>query len=162
MMSSFVYLENNLFSQSEMSMNFTVSDKSRGIVELIKDGLTVMVNNYNKYVYIQLVLSYYGYHKANEQINSFLEGFYEVIPQAIVNILQLEDLENLLSGISKIDINDWKNNTNYTGENADANHPTIIAFWKVIESLSDLQLRKILQFCTGCRSVPIEGFKTLK
>ena len=162
LMSSLIYISNNFFNQSEMNLNFTVMDKCKGSVELIKNGSTLMVNNYNKYAYIRLILDYYGYHKSFNQIDNFLKGFYQVIPKRIVNILELSDLEKLICGVSKINIDDWKANTRYTGENAHSENPVVKLFWSEILTLSDSQLRKLLQFWTGSRTVPIEGFKTLK
>lgn len=162
MMSSFTYMKNNMFNPEELLTHFTVQDKEKGCVELIENGSSVMVNNYNKETYIRMVLAYYGYQKANLQIDSFLEGLYEVIPAKTLNLLNIEDLEKLMVGVTKIDIQDWKDYTKYTGENAGTENKVIQYFWETLESLDDNQLRKFLQFCTGCRSVPIDGFKSLK
>ena len=163
MMSSLIYISNNYFNQSDLNLTFTVSDKRiRGSVELIKGGASLMVNNYNKSAYIKLLLDYYGYHWSHSKIDEFLKGFYQVVPKKIANILELADLEKILCGVSKININDWKENTKYTGENAHKENSVVKLFWDEVSSLTDLQLRKLLQYWTGSRTVPIEGFKTLK
>lgn len=42
------------------------------------------------------------------QIESFLQGFYSYIPQALVQMFDEYELELLLSGLPQLDISDWK------------------------------------------------------
>lgn len=66
-------------------------------------------------------------------------------------------------GQREIDIEDWKENTFYKGKFSDEpDHHTIKWFWEVVSELNNEDKRKFLQFCTGSRSLPIEGFKGLK
>jgi len=162
LMSSLGYIKDNMINSKEMNLTFTVLDKQNGCVELIEGGSDRQVNNYNKKAYTKLFLEYYGFHRSKDQINAFLEGVKQVIPLKVFNKLTLEDLEKLLVGKRKIDLADWRENTNYTGENFSTEHPTILSFWKTLSSLTDDELRKFLQFWTGCRSVPIDGFRSLK
>ena len=67
----------------------------------------------------------------------------------------------LISGQDIIDINDWKENTNYKG-NYNANHPVIKMFWQKIGSLNKKEIIQFLRFSTGSSSVPIDGFGSLK
>ena len=127
--SSFTYIKNSILDQNELNMNFTVQDRLEGMIELIEGGADIKVNNYTKYAYINLFLEYYGYHKASKQIDTFLEGLYDVVPQKLINLLTVQDLKKLLEGASNINIDDWKAYTLYTGEDAYENHPTIEAFW---------------------------------
>jgi len=55
----------------------------------------------------------------NAQINSFLEGFYELIPKELISIFDNKELELLISGLPEIDIADLKNNTTYTNYTKD-------------------------------------------
>ena len=94
-------------------------------------------------------------------INVFLEALYSVIPADLLRLLTIEDLEKLLVGVRKIDINDWKLHTRVTGNNMRTSH-IVCWFWEILKQLNDKELRKFLQFWTGCQSVPIEGFWSLK
>ena len=38
-------------------------------------------------------------------------------------------------------------------------HPTIAAFWQVVEGLSEEQKRSLLKFVTSCSKPPLLGFK---
>lgn len=160
--SSLTYIRNTMIRSTDISMNFTLQDKENGNVELISGGTTVGVNNYNKHAYIRLFIEYYGYHKTHQQVDAFLKGLYEVIPAKTLNMLTLDDLQKLLQGTTTIDLNDWKAHTRYIGEGANSDNSLIKCFWDTLATLTDSQLRKFLQFCTGCKSVPIEGFRSLK
>jgi E3 ubiquitin-protein ligase NEDD4 len=160
--SSLEYINTNLFDHNSMNIHFNVMDKQIGNIELVQNGSDLTVNNYNKQAYVKMFLEYYGFHKTKEQIRAFLDGLREVIPAKLLNLLTIEDLEKLLIGARDIDIEDWKRYTRYTGENAHYQHESVHYFWRILSQMTQNQLRKFLQFCTGCRSVPIEGFKSLK
>ena len=48
-----------------------------------------------------------------KQIDSFLEGFYEVIPKRLISIFDEQELELLISGLPNIDLDDLKANSEY-------------------------------------------------
>ena len=56
---------------------------------------------------------------------------------------------------------DWKENTIY-GAPYDKNHPVIKSFWYMVKQMPDKDREDLLQFCTGSRKVPAEGFKGLR
>ena len=147
---------------SSAGINFTVNDGKLGSVELIRGGTSVMVNESNKAAFLNIICDYYGYQRVKDQIDSFLEGLYKVIPSKTLNILEPDDFAKMLYGNTKIDIEDWKKYTKYTGKSENSSHQTITWFWSIIDNLNQSHLKKFLQFCTGCRSVPIEGFRGLK
>jgi E3 ubiquitin-protein ligase HUWE1 len=58
-----------------------------------------------------------------------------------------------------VDVEDLKQNTDYSGYN-----PTdqiIIWFWEVVEEYSQESLAKLVQFITGTSKIPVEGFSQL-
>lgn len=46
-------------------------------------------------------------------MNSFLEGFYDIIPMRLISIFNEQELELLISGLPNVDIDDLKANTEY-------------------------------------------------
>lgn len=48
-----------------------------------------------------------------QQLNSFLEGFYDIIPKKLISIFNEQELELLVSGLPTVDIDDLKANTEY-------------------------------------------------
>lgn len=47
------------------------------------------------------------------RLNSFLEGFYDIIPMRLISIFNEQELELLISGLPNVDIDDLKANTEY-------------------------------------------------
>lgn len=68
--------------------------------------------------------------RVQEQMNSFLEGFSELVPLNVIKLFDENELELLMCGIQHIDVKDWKNNTLYKGD-YHANHIVIQWFWRV-------------------------------
>ncbi|KAH3893122.1 hypothetical protein DPMN_017266 [Dreissena polymorpha] len=48
-----------------------------------------------------------------QQLNAFMEGFYDIIPKKLISIFNEQELELLISGLPTIDIEDLKGNTEY-------------------------------------------------
>lgn len=157
---SMKYLSTNSIG-ADSDITFSINDPQLGHIELITDGTSVKLNDENKSVFFELMLEYYGYLRCQDQIKAFLKGLNQVIPRKVLNILEIDDLTKLMWGTTTIDISDWKQHTNYTGRTSDDQHETIKWFWEIIETLTQPQLKKFLQFWTGCRSVPLDGFKAL-
>lgn len=142
-------------------MNFTMLDNGK-TVELKPDGENISLTNENKEEYCLLVVEYYTYKRAETQTVAFIEAFLNIIPIELL-IFEIDELDQLIFGLKEIEIQDWKDNTFYKGKYLDdPNHQTLKWFWEIIGNLNNDQKRKFLQFCTGSRSLPIEGFKGLK
>ena len=154
--SSMEYISNNDFDPSELGLTFGFIEGS----QIGENFGNQKINNKNKELFIQMLLNYYGFQKSREAIKEFLKGLYLVVPQKLLNLLEIEDLENLLVGQSQIDLEDWKLHTNYVNRNY-ANLHIVEWYWSYLETLNQSQIRKWLQFCTGCQSVPINGFASL-
>ena len=94
-----------------------------------------------------------------EQLKSFLEGFYDIIPKKLISIFNENEFELLISGLPEIDFDDLEKNTEYHGYGK--KDQIIVSFWKVIKSFSKNQKALFVQFVTGTSKVPIGGFKDL-
>jgi ubiquitin-protein ligase E3 C len=72
-----------------------------------------------------------------------------------------QEVQVLIGGANTpIDIADLQQHTNYGGL-YDANHPTIVSFWKVVESFDQEQRKSFLRFVTSCSRPPLLGFREL-
>lgn len=83
------------------------------VIELIPNGSATSVTNENKHEYVRLVCQEKMIGSIRQQINSFLEGFYTIIPKSLISIFNEQELELLISGLPDIDIEDLKANTEY-------------------------------------------------
>jgi len=94
------------------------------------------------------------------QIKSFLEGFHELIPKQLISIFNELELELLISGLPDFDIDDLRNNTEYTGYSADSQ--VIQWFWQTARAFNREEKALLIQFVTGTSKVPLDGFKALQ
>lgn len=82
------------------------------------------------------------------------------MPAELVSIFNEQELELLISGLPEIDVDDWRNNTEY--HNYSASSPQIQWFWRAVRSFDKEERAKLLQFVTGTSKVPLNGFKELE
>jgi hypothetical protein len=71
------------------------------------------VNEDNKKEYVKLVCQMKMTGAIRQQLNAFMEGFYDIIPKRLISIFNEQELELLISGLPTIDIDDLKANTEY-------------------------------------------------
>ena len=82
------------------------------------------------------------------------------MPAELISIFDEQELELLISGLPDIDVDDWKNNTEY--HNYSASSAQIQWFWRAVRSFDKEERAKLLQFVTGTSKVPLNGFKELE
>jgi len=128
--------------------------------ELKPGGRNIRVTEDTKHEYIDLVAEHILSTAIRPQINSFLEGFNELIPGELISIFNDKELELLISGLPEIDFDDLKTNTEYTGYTAASS--LVQWFWDVVGAFSKEDMARFLQFVTGTSKVPLEGFNALQ
>lgn len=130
------------------------------VIDLIENGRNIPVTQENKEHYVQRVVEYRLVESVKEQLDNFLKGFHEIIPPDLISIFNEQELELLISGLPEIDVDEWKNNTDY--HNYSASSPQIQWFWRAVRSFDKEERAKLLQFVTGTSKVPLNGFKELE
>ncbi|CAF1355170.1 unnamed protein product [Rotaria magnacalcarata] len=83
------------------------------VLELKPNGASIPVTNENKHEYVRLVCQEKMIDSIRQQIGSFLEGFYSLIPKSLISIFNERELKLLMSGLPDINIEDLKTNTEY-------------------------------------------------
>lgn len=63
-------------------------------------------------------------------------------------------LQLIISGLGKIDIEDWKLNTRLKHCNPDSN--VVKWFWAIVDSFDEEKRARLLQFVTGSSRVPLQ------
>ena len=71
--------------------------------ELIEGGSKIEVNNNNKTLFIEKMVEFKLYKSIQQQIDAFLEGFYELIPKDVISMFNHKELELLISGLPTFD-----------------------------------------------------------
>ncbi|KAK4678439.1 E3 ubiquitin-protein ligase tom1 [Podospora pseudoanserina] len=142
---------------------FSVEDDEFGVtktVDLIPDGRNIPVTEENKSEYVRLIVEHKLLTSVKDQMEHFLKGFHDIIPEELIAIFNEQELELLISGLPDIDVDDWKSNTEY--HNYTAASQQIQWFWRAIRSFDKEERAKLLQFVTGTSKVPLNGFKELE
>jgi len=130
------------------------------VVDLIENGRNIPVTEDNKHEYIRLITEHRLTGSVSEQLENFLKGFHDIVPAELVSIFSEQELELLISGLPDINVDDWKNNTEY--HNYTAASPQIQWFWRAVRTFEKEEQAKLLQFVTGTSKVPLNGFKELE
>ncbi|CAL0306067.1 unnamed protein product [Lupinus luteus] len=128
--------------------------------ELKPGGRNIRVTEETKHEYVDLVAEHILTNAIRPQINSFLDGFNELVPGELISIFNDKELELLISGLPEIDLDDLKANTEYTGYTVASS--VVQWFWEVVKSFNKEDMARFLQFVTGTSKVPLEGFKALQ
>ncbi|KAL6632416.1 hypothetical protein U3516DRAFT_656021 [Neocallimastix sp. 'constans'] len=149
--------ENNgvedLFLTFEIENEDSFGNKEK--IELKPNGSEIPVTDENKEEYIKLNTT-----KDKDQMEAIKRGFYKVIPNDSLKRFNEFDLELLIYGSNEIDVDDWKNNTDYSGYNE--NDITIINFWKCVREFDNESRKRLVLFATGNSQIPSLGFKYLQ
>lgn len=153
-------LENDITDIIEESFSVETDDYGEHkVIDLIENGRNILVTEQNKQEYVKKIVEYKLHTSVKEQMDNFLLGFYAIIPKELVAIFDEQELELLISGLPDIDVDDWKNNTNYV--NYTPTCKQINYFWRAVRSFDSEERAKLLQFVTGTSKVPLSGFKEL-
>ncbi len=102
--------------------------------DLINDGRNIAVTEANKREYVQRACNMKMKESIKVQIDSFLKGFYDIIPKDLISIFNEQELELLISGLPTIDIDDLKANTEY---HKYTENSLQVRNWPCMESMCD-------------------------
>ncbi|XP_066484047.1 E3 ubiquitin-protein ligase HECW1 isoform X2 [Tiliqua scincoides] len=147
-----------------LDLTFTVNEEVFGQVterELKSGGSNTQVTEKNKKEYIERMVKWRVERGVVQQTEALVRGFYEVVDSRLVSVFDARELELVIAGTAEIDLNDWRNNTEYRGGYHDG-HIVIRWFWAAVERFNNEQRLRLLQFVTGTSSVPYEGFAALR
>ncbi|KAI0061554.1 HECT-domain-containing protein [Artomyces pyxidatus] len=148
----------------ELSLNFTVADEEFGVaktIDLIPNGSNVTVTRTNKLEYITRVSHYRLNRQIKRQSAAFFEGLSDIIDPKWLRMFNQQELQILLGGVdTPVNLEELRRYTQYGGL-YNANHPTIVAFWNVVNTFDAEQRRALLRFVTSVGRPPLLGFKEL-
>ena len=129
------------------------------IVDLKENGRNLAVNDDNKEEYANLIAHHKMSVSLQEQIDSFLDGFYRLIPPELISIFDPQQLELMICGLPDIDFDDLRAHTTYQGYKS--SDVQITHLWNVLRTFSKEEKALFLQFVTGTSKVPLDGFRAL-
>ena len=151
-----IQLEQTRFTYKERDINNIIQE-----YELVPNGKNILLDDNNKFIFIDKFINAKIVKPYEEHIKYCQKGLQSIFKESIEGIFDVEEIRFLVSGLDYIDIKDWKENTIYKGC-YNANHPVIKMFWQKLESMNKQEIYKFLEFSTGAKCVPIDGFGCLK
>lgn len=154
-------LENNI--ENVLDNMFSVEHNSFGKMheyELKPGGQNIKVTEENKREYVKLYVQWRFMRGIEAQFLALQKGFNEIIPQHLLRTFDERELELMIGGLGKIDLEDWKKHTRLKHCTWDSN--IVRWFWRAVDNFDDEMRARILQFVTGSSRVPLQGFKALQ
>ncbi|XP_004974835.3 E3 ubiquitin-protein ligase UPL5-like [Setaria italica] len=134
----------------------------RTVTELFPGGKDTSVNSENLYEYINLLIQDSFVNCTRRQLGHFAEGFSSMLGETISQTaffesLNVEDFDEMLGGSKdSIDVKQWRAHTHHRGYKE--NDGQVNWFWKVVESMTVEQQRRLLFFWTSVKHLPSDGF----
>jgi E3 ubiquitin-protein ligase HUWE1 len=158
---SLVAIRDQTVADSDLTFEHEISELGDiKTIDLIPNGRNIDVTDKNKAQFIDLKVQVMLYGVIKAQLNALRDGLYEVIDTDLISIFTESELELLICGNPVIDVEDWKNNTEYSGLSMSSN--LIRWFWRAVEEFSQSERAKLLHFVTGTSKVPSGGFANLQ
>lgn len=154
-------LENDI--ENVLDHTFSVEHNSFGKVqeyELKPGGKDVSVTEENKREYVKLYVQWRFMRGIEAQFLALQKGFSEIIPQQVLRPFDERELELMIGGLGKIDLDDWKKHTRLKHCTWESN--IVQWFWRAVDNFDDEMRARLLQFVTGSSRVPLQGFKALQ
>lgn len=154
-------LENDI--TNVIDTNFLVQHNALGQLqehELKENGRNTVVTEENKQEYVSLYINYRCRRGIESQMEALQRGFYELIQPSLLENFDEHELELLIGGLSKINLDDWRLHTKL--KNCTIDTPLVKWFWDIVKSYDEDRRARLLQFVTGSPRVPIQGFKALQ
>ncbi|XP_006632272.2 apoptosis-resistant E3 ubiquitin protein ligase 1 [Lepisosteus oculatus] len=151
---------------SEMDLVFAEEKYNRSghlekVVELIAGGSQIAVTNENKIHYLNLLAQYRLANQVREEVEHFLKGLNELVPENLLAIFDENELELLMCGTGDINVMDFKAHAVIVGGSWHFREKVMKWFWAVVSSFTQEELARLLQFTTGSSQLPPGGFNTL-
>ena len=126
--------------------------------DLIPNGNNISVTDGDDYIQKRIDFIIAIIYPFVEKIKT---GLFNVLPKKEILEFTSSEFELILNGKPYIDVTEWEVFTKYRAP-YNKSHPVVGWFWEILRELSEKQLSRLLQFCTGSARVPIKGFRELQ
>jgi hypothetical protein len=117
-----------------------------------------MVTNANRHQYVADYIRALTHTSVLPQLSAFLSGFNTCISPLSLRLFTPLSLRSLIEGTQHISIPALRHNATYA-DGYDPTHPTILTFWSIVETYTQLDRRRLLEFVTASERVPVTGFE---
>ncbi|GLV39987.1 uncharacterized protein CBL_10882 [Carabus blaptoides fortunei] len=129
-------------------------------VELIPGGSKIRVFNTTKLQYLDALAQFKLATCIKDELDAFLKGLNELIPDNLLSIFDENELELLLCGTGHYSTADFKSHHVVNGNSSEFRR-TLGWFWAAVGNFTQEEMARLLQFTTGCSQLPPGGFREL-
>ncbi|XP_043473097.1 apoptosis-resistant E3 ubiquitin protein ligase 1 isoform X1 [Leptopilina heterotoma] len=155
-------LENDV---EEMDLNFLEEEYDNEgqllkVAELIPGGGKIRVTNDTKLRYLDALAQHRLASSSRNEIDHFLRGLNELIPDNLLGIFDENELELLLCGTGEYNVADLRAHHIANGNSSEFLR-VLDWFWTAVSNFTQEEMARLLQFTTGCSQLPPGGFQQL-
>jgi len=142
---------------SDLEINFTqdIYNESQQVVKTIHfhNNPNQLVDEQNKTAYLKR-LAQYRLHEANEKHTAeFIAGFRTILREDLIAMFSHSELLLLCCYSKDVSAKDLKSVTTLSNLSQDSKE--VVWFWSAVESFTDVERAKLIQFITGSSTLPI-------
>nr|CAD7261386.1 unnamed protein product [Timema shepardi] len=130
------------------------------VVELVTGGSKIRVGNATKHQYLDALAQYRLATSLKDEVEQFLKGLNELIPDNLLSIFDENELELLLCGTGEYSIADFRAHHVMNGGSSEFRR-ILDWFWTAVSNFTQEEMARLLQFTTGCSQLPPGGFAEL-
>ncbi|KAF2690025.1 hypothetical protein K458DRAFT_426870 [Lentithecium fluviatile CBS 122367] len=118
------------------------------------------VTNANRKNFVKDYLHWLVHRSVERQLSAFATGFHTCLKPRSLALFTPTTLRDLVEGNPIISVPLLRKAARYDWGYS-ATHPTIVDFWSIIESYSQEDVKRLLEFVTASERVPITGFDSM-
>ncbi|XP_063222883.1 apoptosis-resistant E3 ubiquitin protein ligase 1 isoform X3 [Bacillus rossius redtenbacheri] len=149
----------------EMELYFVEEEYDRygqltKVVELMPGGSKVLVRSGTRHQYLDALAQYRLATCVKDEVEHFLKGLNELIPDNLLSIFDENELELLLCGTGEYSIADFRAHHVVNGGSPEFRR-VLDWFWTAVSNFTQEEMARLLQFTTGCSQLPPGGFAEL-
>lgn len=140
------------FEATFSDMFFTTALSDGTVVELEADGAKKPLTFENRSEYARKAL-YRRLKECEQQCDAVKRGICQIVPEALLNMVSYQELEEWIFGKKNIDAELLARNTVYAG-GLSANDECVQWFWEIFAEMPQEQRRMFIQFCYAQSTIP--------
>ncbi|CAH1403854.1 unnamed protein product [Nezara viridula] len=130
------------------------------LVELVPNGSKIRVHNTSKHQYLDALAQYRLATSLKDEIEAFLRGLNDLIPDNLLSIFDENELELLMCGMGEYSVTDFRSHHIINGSSPEFSR-ILEWFWAAVCNFTHEEMARLLQFTTGSSQLPPGGFKEL-
>ncbi|KAF1956918.1 hypothetical protein CC80DRAFT_592942 [Byssothecium circinans] len=124
-----------------------------------KEDVSV-VTNANRAQFVKDYITWLTHTSVKDQLAAFRTGFLTCLHPKSLNLFTPKSLRSLVEGTQTISTALLRKHTRYE-DGYSATHPTILDFWAIVETYSQEDMKRLLEFVTANERVPVSGYESI-